>query len=256
MSSSPETHSARHPTFKQYVAVAIILFVITLVEFLLIVPKGWQGTGAVIAPLAILSAIKFGIVIMFYMHLKFDHKLLSYLFIGGLILAFSVGMALVGLFGSFQPQPRAFAAANAVPYAGHEAAGDGGVVDTPKQPEADQPPQRPAPTPPVSGSAGGPDLVVQGEAVFTGGSCAGCHTIDGKTSGLVGPDLTHLGTAAVDRKGDLSAREYIEESIRDPEAFVAPGVERAIQGVMTSGLVASLSDADIEALVEFLLAQK
>ena len=256
MSSSPEAHGSHHPTFKQYVVVAIILFVITLVEYLLIVPKGWQGTGGVIAPLVILSTIKFAIVILFYMHLKYDHKLLFYVFVGGLFLAFCVGIALVGLFGSFKPQPRAFAAANAVAYAGHEAAGEHAVVETPTQPDPVQPRQRPQPTPPESGSAGGPDLVALGEAVFTGGSCAGCHAIDGKTVGAVGPDLTHLGTDAADRKGDLSAREYIEESIRAPEAFVATGVERAIAGVMTSGLTASLSDADIDALVEFLLAQK
>jgi hypothetical protein len=41
-----------------------------------------------------------------------------------------------------------------------------------------------------------------------------------------------------------------------PEAFVAEGVERAIPGLMTSALTASLSDADVQALVEFLLAQK
>ena len=113
MSSSPEAHGTRHPTFKQYVWVAIILFAITIVEFLIIVPQGWRGTGAVIAPLAILSTIKFAIVIMFYMHLKFEAKLFSIIFVGGLALALFVGFAMIGLFGTFQPQPRSFAAANA-----------------------------------------------------------------------------------------------------------------------------------------------
>ena len=38
-----EQHTGRHPTFKQYVLVAIILFVITMVEFLLI----WGKAGIV-----------------------------------------------------------------------------------------------------------------------------------------------------------------------------------------------------------------
>ena len=266
MSSSPEAHTSQHPTFKQYVVVAIILFAITLVEFLIIVPEAWQGTGAVIAPLVILSAVKFWIVIMFYMHLKFEHKRLTQIFITGLVLSFCVGAAVIGLFGSFTPEPRAFAVANAVAYAGHEAASSGHdapaehvTSDTPAQsgPDSDQAQSAPpTDTTPPSGSEGGSDMVAaQGQALFTGGSCAGCHTIDGLTAGMVGPDLTHIGTDAASRN-DQSAAEYLEEAIRNPEAFVATGVERAIPGVMTSGLTAALSDEDVRSLVEFLLAQK
>ena len=66
MSSVPETqhHEGRHPTFKQYVFIAIVLFVITAIEFLIIVPKSLQGAPVVLAPLILLSAVKFGIVIM------------------------------------------------------------------------------------------------------------------------------------------------------------------------------------------------
>lgn len=108
-----------------------------------------------------------------------------------------------------------------------------------------------------AGGGGGADLVAQGQALFTGkGGCLACHTIEGLTAGLVGPDLTHIGAGAAGRKPGLSARAYIDESIRQPEAFVASGVERAIPGLMTSALTASLSDSEVDALVEFLLAQK
>ena len=93
----PEHHESHHPTFKQYVLIAIILFAITAVEFLIIVPKGFQGSGVVITPLVALSALKFAIVIMFYMHLKFDNRLLGGVFITGLVLAFAAGSALVVL---------------------------------------------------------------------------------------------------------------------------------------------------------------
>jgi hypothetical protein len=54
----------------------------------------------------------------------------------------------------------------------------------------------------------------------------------------------------------MSAQAYITESIRDPEAFVATGVPRAIPGVMTRAITAGLSDSEVQGLVAFLLAQK
>ena len=50
-----------------------------------------------------------------------------------------------------------------------------------------------APTAPPNGN-GGSD--VDGQALFASGACAACHTIEGVTEGLVGPDLTHIGTDA------------------------------------------------------------
>ena len=89
------------------------------------------------------------------------------------------------------------------------------------------------------------------------GNCSlACHTIEGVSSGLVGPDLTHIGTDAPARIPGISARDYITESIRSLEAFVATDTARGIPGVMTNGLTADLSDSEIEALVEFLLAQQ
>ena len=108
-----------------------------------------------------------------------------------------------------------------------------------------------------TGGGGAADLVSQGKDIFTGsGGCAACHTIDGVSAGMVGPDLTHIGAQGGSRKPGLSAREYITESIKDPEAFVATGVDRAIPGIMTQGITAGLSDGEVDALVAFLLAQK
>ncbi len=119
------------------------------------------------------------------------------------------------------------------------------VTDTPIPPTETDPP---TPVPP-----NGED----GEAIFTGsGGCAACHTIEGVTAGLVGPDLTHIGTDAGTRKPGVSAEAYIEESIRKPEVFVAEGVERATPGLMTAALTAKLTDGQVDALVEFLLKQK
>ena len=101
------------------------------------------------------------------------------------------------------------------------------------------------------------DDVLEGEEIFSGlGGCGACHTIEGLTTGGVGPELTYIGTDATSRKAGLSASEYIEESIRSPEAFVPEGVERAMPGLMTSGITSHLTDGQVEALVKFLVSKK
>jgi len=257
MSSQPQEGHARHPTFMQYVIVAVLLFFITAVEFVIIYPEYRLG-AATVPVLIILSAIKFATVIMFYMHLKFDHRLFTYFFLGGLALGFAVGLALLGLFAALQStaQPRAFAQAQAVPFE-HEVAEPSSGKEVPEvsQPEetGETPSQEPAPE--TEGDA--PDLVAKGQAIFTGsGGCLACHTIEGISAGVVGPDLTHIGTDAAERKPGVSARDYLTEAIREPEAFVAEDVERAIPGLMTRAITAGLSDDEVTALVEFLLAQK
>jgi len=112
-------HTSNHPTFNQYVLIAVILFAITIVEFVLI----WERAGIVghlgaskVPLLVALSAVKFAIVIMYYMHLKFDPRFFGTVFIAGLALAFLVGIALIGLFVGFGGEPRGYAEANAVPF--------------------------------------------------------------------------------------------------------------------------------------------
>ena len=104
---------------------------------------------------------------------------------------------------------------------------------------------------------GSDDVVSFGQALFNGSAgCAACHAIDGISQGVVGPDLTKIGADAASRKTGMSARDYIEESIRDPEAFVAEGVERAIPGIMTKAIITGLADDQIDALVDFLAGRK
>ena len=131
-------HTSHHPTFNQYVLIAIILFAITIVEFVLIWDKAWivDHLGYSKIPLLVgLSAVKFAIVIMFYMHLKFDNRLLGTIFIAGLVLAFIVGIALIGLFVGFGGEQRSYAEQNAIPYEGHH---EEKAVEKPASPSTDK----------------------------------------------------------------------------------------------------------------------
>ena len=126
MTTRQEVQHGRHPTFRQYVVVATALFLITIVEFLLIwKPAGVvDNLGASKVPLLIgLSAIKFAVVIMFYMHLKFDSRLFGAVFLAGLVLAFAVGIAVLGLFVALDGDPREFAETNRVAFV-HGAEGE------------------------------------------------------------------------------------------------------------------------------------
>jgi cytochrome c oxidase subunit 4 len=88
-----------HPTPGTYFKVALILSAITAIEvgvfYITALGKG------IIPVLAVLSIAKFGLVAMFYMHLKFDHKLFTTLFVSGLALAMTVVLALITLFQFF-----------------------------------------------------------------------------------------------------------------------------------------------------------
>jgi cytochrome c oxidase subunit 4 len=85
-------------TDKQYIVIAVILAVITGLEVTLTyVDVGWVFLPA----LLIMMAAKFLIVVSFFMHLKFDHKLFSFLFYTGLVLALGVYAAALATFHFF-----------------------------------------------------------------------------------------------------------------------------------------------------------
>lgn len=88
-------------------------------------------------------------------------------------------------------------------------------------------------------------------AVINQGGCGNCHVIPGVpgADGEVGPDLSKLGTVAGTRKPKATAKEYVRESILDPDAFIAPGHEK---GVMPRKFGKTLSDDDLTRLVDYL----
>jgi cytochrome c oxidase subunit 4 len=91
------TEQQAHPTTGTYVAVAAVLTVITLVEVGVFYVPAFQG---VLAPLLlVLSATKFALVVMFYMHLKKDNPLFTAIFTLPLLIALAVIVALLFLFG-------------------------------------------------------------------------------------------------------------------------------------------------------------
>jgi mono/diheme cytochrome c family protein/heme/copper-type cytochrome/quinol oxidase subunit 4 len=82
-----------------YVIIAIILGLITYIEFAIVEYKfDWLPRGWVMFWLALLSVIKFILVIMFFMHLKEDDKVYTGFFASGMLLALGSFIGLIFLF--------------------------------------------------------------------------------------------------------------------------------------------------------------
>jgi len=88
-----------HPSVATYVTVAVVLTVLTLVEVGVFYIPAFHP---VLAPVLLtLSATKFALVVMFYMHLKTDSHIFAMMFSIPLLIAVAVGIALLFLFGVF-----------------------------------------------------------------------------------------------------------------------------------------------------------
>jgi cytochrome c oxidase subunit IV len=92
---APAEHG--HPGAKEYLGIAVILTVITAVEVAVFYIPSLKTM--LVPILLVLSAVKFALVVMFYMHLKFDARLFSWLFITPLLLMAILVIMLLRLFG-------------------------------------------------------------------------------------------------------------------------------------------------------------
>ena len=88
-----------HPTWSTYWKVATILTLITVGEVWAYYVPSFVASRAFVPTLLSLSGLKFAIVVMFYMHLKYDHRLFRVLFTGPLLIAALTLLALMFLFG-------------------------------------------------------------------------------------------------------------------------------------------------------------
>ncbi len=93
---APAAPASGHPGWKVYVTIGTVLTVITAAEVAVFYIPALRP---VLVPiLLVLSSTKFALVVMFYMHLRFDHRLFSGVFVAPLALAVLVVVALVILF--------------------------------------------------------------------------------------------------------------------------------------------------------------
>jgi cytochrome c oxidase subunit 4 len=93
-----DAHAHAHPDWSTYKWVALILTVITVVEVWIFYTP-FAEHRLFVPSLLMMSAAKFAIVVMFYMHLKYDAKVFRALFTGPLLIGVIVIISLLFLFG-------------------------------------------------------------------------------------------------------------------------------------------------------------
>ena len=103
----------------------------------------------------------------------------------------------------------------------------------------------------TSGKGGGGNAAA-GLAVFNANGCGSCHTFNpANSTGTIGPDLDKA--PAQDAKADhnMELADFIEESIKDPDAYIAKGYSK---GVMPTTFGQSLSSKQLNDLVAFIVS--
>ena len=85
-----------HPGWKFYTFIGVILTIITAVEVAIFYIPALKGV--LVPSLLILSLGKFVLVVMYYMHLKMDSRVFSFVFVAPLILAVMLVISLIMIF--------------------------------------------------------------------------------------------------------------------------------------------------------------
>ena len=92
-----------HPNTRVYIGIAAILAVITAIEVMVFYVQALRP--AIVPILLVLSATKFSLVVMFFMHLRFDSRVLTAIFLVPLLVAVALITAMLALYGVFTGNP-------------------------------------------------------------------------------------------------------------------------------------------------------
>jgi len=93
----PARRHGAHPGPLEYVQIGAVLAMLTAIEVAVYYVNIQQGLFITI--LLALSATKFAFVVLWFMHLRFDSRLFSTMFIGGFALAASVFVVVLATLG-------------------------------------------------------------------------------------------------------------------------------------------------------------
>ena len=105
--SAPSAGAAHqeHASVATYLRVAVILAILTAIEIGSLYVPGLPP-HILVTLLIIFGIMKFALVVAFFMHLRYDSKLLTALFVGPLLIATLIILAIMALFGSYLLLPR------------------------------------------------------------------------------------------------------------------------------------------------------
>ena len=96
---TPAPAGAKHAGVGTYVKVAVILTLVTALEVAVIYIRTLSPIAVPL--LLVLSAAKFALVVLFFMHLRYESRALSMVFGGPLLIAIGLVVALTTVTGAF-----------------------------------------------------------------------------------------------------------------------------------------------------------
>ena|SRR5688572_1334187 len=94
-------HESAHPTSGKYIFIAVVLTVLTAIEVAIFYVIPQNARALLMIVLGVLAIAKFVLVVGWYMHLKFDAKLLTWLFVAGLTVATATITGLWAMFNGW-----------------------------------------------------------------------------------------------------------------------------------------------------------
>lgn len=241
--STAQAHPAHAgASVRLYSWVAVILAIFTVIEVAILFVDVSAFATAIIAVIYSVMLAKFAMVAAYFMHLRYDSKWFSILFVIGVVMALGTYLAFRAMFSTvpalegakLRNEPVAETLESAAPPPVAEA--PAAVSDAPTDVAAAAEP------------AAGPDLAA-GQGHFKTLGCGACHKVTGVEGavGAVGPALDGLGARAGSRVAGLDADAYIRQSLLDPNAFVVEGYMK-----MMPAVAVSLSEAQLADLIAYL----
>jgi cytochrome c oxidase subunit 4 len=90
-----------HPTPRQYVLIAVVLVIITGFEVATSYLDGDVNSRLLVLVLFTMAAVKFFLVVAWYMHLRTDLRIFRRMFVGGLLLAGAVYLIMLTMLHVF-----------------------------------------------------------------------------------------------------------------------------------------------------------
>lgn len=98
---APRGRMVRHPSPREYVRVAVVLALVTALEVAVYYIDWVHEHGLLIPLLFLFALVKFSLVVLWYMHLRFDSRTYARFFVMGLAGALTLYVAVLLMFRTF-----------------------------------------------------------------------------------------------------------------------------------------------------------
>jgi mono/diheme cytochrome c family protein len=107
------------------------------------------------------------------------------------------------------------------------------------------------------GTPSASETELDGAQLFRAKGCASCHAGPDSTASIGAgfPSLADAAAWAGDRRVNLSAQDYLTESIAAPDVFMSPDFQPGQSGPTTAMPQLRLSSEEVAALVDYLLGR-